>query len=136
MNLWYERIATGRDGSLLASDIETHRVELTDRIANSRIAVVGAAGSIGSSVVRTLLHFSPRSLVLIDISENNLVELVRDLRSSVDVQLPPDFATLPIAMGSVEFARYFAESPPSTTSSTSLPSSTCARRRTSTVSSA
>lgn len=107
----YERLATGRTSSLLAADIEANSALLSERIANSRIAVVGAAGSIGSSVVRTILRFAPRALVLIDISENNLVELVRDLRSSPGVRLPADFATLPIAMGSLEFARYFAESP-------------------------
>jgi FlaA1/EpsC-like NDP-sugar epimerase len=112
MNLSYESLITGRVGSLLAADIDANQRELSARIGNSRIAVVGAAGSIGSAVVKTILRFAPRAVVLIDISENNLVELVRDLRSSPDVSLPPDFSTLPIAMGSGEFARYFAEAKP------------------------
>jgi FlaA1/EpsC-like NDP-sugar epimerase len=112
MNLSHEPLVTGRVGSLLAADVEVNRAALAEGIGGSRIAVVGAAGSIGSAVVKTLLRFAPRAMALIDISENNLVELVRDLRSSPDVILPPDFATLPIAMGSMEFNRYFAEAKP------------------------
>jgi len=112
MNLSYEALATGRTESLLAADVAAHHAELAAGIGGSRIAVVGAAGSIGSAVVRTLLRFRPRGLALLDISENNLVELVRDLRSSPGVVIPDDFATLPIAMGSLEFTRYFAEGQP------------------------
>ncbi len=109
MNSIYEKIITERDESCFKNDIDVHFNDLRAAVKGSRIAVVGAAGSIGSSVVKTLLRFSPASLVVIDISENNLVELVRDLRSSQDVVMPREFATLPIAMGSLEFARYFAE---------------------------
>lgn len=112
MNLSHEPLVTGRQASLLAADVDACGAELADGIGGSRIAVVGAAGSIGSAVVKTLLRFRPRALALLDISENNLVELVRDLRSSPDVALPADFSTLPIAMGSVEFARFFTEGKP------------------------
>ncbi|MBN2642434.1 MAG: polysaccharide biosynthesis protein [Victivallales bacterium] len=109
MNLQYEYIATGRRVSMFESDIEAKSEVLNDRIAGSRIAIVGAAGSIGSSVVKTLLRFNPAGLTLIDLSENNLVELVRELRSDGDVKLPEDFSTMPIGMGSIEFGRFFAE---------------------------
>ena len=112
MNPIYEKIITERTESCFQRDIDVNSAAIKDIVAGSRIAVVGAAGSIGSSVAKTILRFAPKALVLIDISENNLVELVRDLRSSPDVKMPEEFSTLPIAMGSVEFNRYFAENKP------------------------
>ena len=112
MNPFYEKIITERDESCFKTDIENNFNVIRNMVSGSRIALVGAAGSIGSSVVKTILRFAPRALVLIDLSENNLVELVRDLRSSMDVEMPQEFSTLPIAMGSMEFHRYFAESKP------------------------
>ena len=112
MDLRYEHIVTGRTESLFAEDIRANADALREALSGQRIAVVGAAGSIGSAVVKTLLRFAPGALTLIDLSENNLVELVRDLRSTDGLRLPPEFATLPIGLGSVEFARYFAESKP------------------------
>ncbi len=111
MNLQYEYIATGRRESGFEADIKLKSDILKERISGSRIAIVGAAGSIGSSVVKTLLRFKPSGMVLIDLSENNLVELVRELRSTQNVTVPNDFSTLPIGMGSIEFNRYFAEQP-------------------------
>ncbi len=112
MNACYEHIVTGRHQSLFAGDIEANRRNLEESIRGSRIAVVGAAGSIGSAVVRSLLPFRPAALALIDLSENNLVELVRELRSAQGLLMPEDFTTLPLGIGSVEFDRYFAETKP------------------------
>ncbi len=108
----HEATVTGRETSLFASDIDTHEATLREAISGARIAVVGAAGSVGSAVVKTLLRFQPAALSLIDISENNLVELVRDLRSSDHVSMPDAFETLPIALGTVEFDRYFKDTEP------------------------
>jgi FlaA1/EpsC-like NDP-sugar epimerase len=94
------------------TDMCANESSLHEGIVDRRIVIVGAAGSVGSSVVRTILHFGPRALSLIDLNENNLVELVRDLRSSDSVELPRDFATLPIGLGTVEFDRYFRDSKP------------------------
>lgn len=112
MSLNYEYVITGRKESYFATDIENNSSELLEKIDGSRIAIVGAAGSIGSSVVRTLLRFKPSALSLIDLSENNLVELVRELRSGQGIELPKDFKTMPIGLGSTEFNRYFAETEP------------------------
>ncbi|MCC6525620.1 MAG: polysaccharide biosynthesis protein [Polyangiaceae bacterium] len=108
----YEYLATGRSSSLFAEDVREHAAELDREIGGSRVAVVGAAGSIGSSVVRSLLAHRPRALVLVDLSENNLVEIVRELRSDPTIAMPEDFATLPIGLGSLECSRYFRESAP------------------------
>jgi FlaA1/EpsC-like NDP-sugar epimerase len=112
MDLRYEHIITGRNESLFAEDIRANEQALRDAFCGARVAVVGAAGSIGSAVVKTLLKFQPRALSLIDLSENNLVELVRDLRSTPALGLPADFVTMPVGLGSLEFERYFAEQPP------------------------
>ncbi|MBN2508326.1 MAG: polysaccharide biosynthesis protein [Verrucomicrobia bacterium] len=112
MDLRYESLATGRTTSLFAEDMRAQDGAIRDAIRRQRVAVAGAAGSIGSSVVKTLLRFEPGALVLLDLNENNLVELVRDLRSTPGLHLPGEFATLPIGLGSVEFERFFAESPP------------------------
>ena len=111
MDLRNEHIVTGRTESIFAEDVRDNEKTLREAFQGSCVAVIGAAGSIGSAVVRTLLQFQLRGLCLIDLSENNLVELVRDLRSTRDLRLPADFVTLPIGLGSVEFERYFAEQP-------------------------
>ena len=108
----YERLATGRGTSLFATDLSNCADTLRERLGGARVAVVGAAGSIGSAVVKILTEHNLAALVLFDLSENNLVELVRDLRSIDGLRLPEGFATLPIGMGSVEFARCFAEQAP------------------------
>lgn len=92
----------GRDSSLFAADTESSRGPLNDAIRGSRILVIGAAGSIGAAFVRQLIPYKPSALHLIDISENGLVEIVRELRSSM-LQAPSDFRTFSIGMGSPEF---------------------------------
>ena len=108
----YEEIVTQRSDSLFDVDMYANEALLRERINGSRIAIVGAAGSIGSSVVKTLLRFKPSALSLIDLDENDLVELVRDLRSTAGLTIPDDFTTMPIGLGSVEFDRYFRDSKP------------------------
>ena len=73
----------GRDSSLFQEDLAKHEKEITEHIQASRFLVVGGAGSIGSAVVRELFARNPLALHVIDTSENNLAELVRDLRSSL-----------------------------------------------------
>ncbi len=108
----YERLATGRDQSLFAGDVERHDSDIRGALEGRRVAVIGAAGSIGSALVRRFVDYDPRHLALIDISENSLVEVVRDLRSCPGLQLPGSLTTLSIGLGSPEFARYFADSEP------------------------
>jgi len=91
-----------RTASMFYDDMVTHRDAVQQAIGGARILVIGAAGSIGSAFVQQLIPFKPTALHLVDISENNLVEVVRDLRSSIIV-LPQDFKTFAVAMGTVEF---------------------------------
>jgi len=90
---------------LFETDMAQHAAPLDDAIAGRRLLVIGAAGSIGGAFVRQLVHFRPAALHLVDISENGLVELVRDLRSSPLV-LPADFRTASLDYGRAEFARF------------------------------
>ncbi|MBF0166017.1 MAG: polysaccharide biosynthesis protein [Alphaproteobacteria bacterium] len=92
----------GRSRSLFEADIEANAARLSKIIGHSRILVVGAAGSIGQAFVKQLLPFLPRALHLVDLNENMLVELVRDLRSG-DGALPADFATYSIDFSGPEF---------------------------------
>lgn len=93
-----------RSESMFAEDIHNHRTRLTECVRGARILVIGAAGSIGCAFVRQLVSYQPAALHLVDISENNLVEVVRDLRSSL-IALPDNFKTFAVAMGSLEFDR-------------------------------
>jgi nucleoside-diphosphate-sugar epimerase len=107
-----ERLATGRDESLFVDDVARHGAEIRSALEGARIAVLGAAGSIGSALTKQLVGIRPKHLSLIDLSENNLVELVRDLRSSPALHVPEGFETLAIGLGSRELARYLEDSPP------------------------
>ena len=93
----------GRDQPLLDDDIAAHAEELSARVADGRFLVIGGAGSIGRAVTREIFARRPRALHVVDISENNLVELVRDLRSTLG-HIDGDFRTFAIDCGSIEFA--------------------------------
>jgi FlaA1/EpsC-like NDP-sugar epimerase len=90
---------------MFSEDLKVHDSVLRSLIKGASVLVIGAAGSVGGSFVKQLALYSPERLHLVDISENNLVEVVRDLRCS-DIVLPDDFCALPIALGSVEMECY------------------------------
>ena len=92
----------GRSRPLFDADITAHETELNNRISGSRILVIGGAGTIGQAMVREFFKRDPRALHVVDISENNLVEVVRDIRSTLGYGTG-DFQTLPLDVGS----RYF-----------------------------
>jgi len=89
----------GRTEPLFYNDISFHEKELSSLVASSRFLVIGGAGSIGSAVVCELFKRSPKLLHVVDISENNMVELVRDIRSSLGY-IDGEFATFVIDCGS------------------------------------
>lgn len=89
----------GRTAPLLAGDVQKKESELTEIVSSSRFLVIGGAGSIGSAVTREIFKRNPRVLHVVDISENNMVELVRDIRSSIGYN-DGEFATFAIDCGS------------------------------------
>lgn len=92
----------GRDKELFTQDLATHENELQKIVASSRFLVIGGAGSIGQAVSKEIFKRKPRKLHIVDISENNLVELVRDIRSSFGY-IDGDFQTFALSAGSVEY---------------------------------
>ena len=92
----------GRNKELFSSDVEHFSKTLEETVSKSRFLVIGGAGSIGQAVTREIFKRDPKALHVSDISENNMVELVRDLRSSVGYGTG-DFKTFAIDCGSVEF---------------------------------
>ena len=84
---------TGRQKSMFAADIEANRDKLRAEIEGKRVLVIGGAGTIGSSYIRAVLPFRPSKLVVVDISENGLAELTRDLRSTYGMYVPEEYRT-------------------------------------------
>lgn len=84
---------TKRPKSLLANDFVKHNTELNNRINGKKVLVIGGAGTIGSSYIKAILKFNIKKLVVVDINENGLTELVRDLRSSIGYNIPNEFIT-------------------------------------------
>ena len=100
----------GRDSELFAADLAAHEKEIADIVHGSRFLVIGGAGSIGQAVTREIFARDPKLLHVVDISENNMVELVRDLRSSIGYT-SGEFATFAIDAGSDIFDAFFASGP-------------------------
>ncbi|GGB71958.1 UDP-N-acetylglucosamine 4,6-dehydratase [Flavobacterium suaedae] len=92
----------GRKNLLFQKDIENHQKELSDEVSKSNFLVIGGAGSIGQAVTKEIFKRNPKKLHVVDISENNLVELVRDLRSSYGY-IDGDFRTFALDIGSVMY---------------------------------
>lgn len=105
-------LITGRQCDLFLPDLKHHREKIHDSIFQKRILVVGGAGSIGMATIRALISFKPLSLHVIDHNENNLVELVRDLRSSYSDFPVKDFRALPLDFGSTTMFRFLSDNAP------------------------
>lgn len=97
----------GRSQPLFAEDINACDNTLRDIVASSSFLVLGGAGSIGQAVCKEIFRRQPKKLHVVDISENNLVELVRDIRSSMGY-ISGDFQTFALDIGSVEFEAFYA----------------------------
>src|SRR6056297_2764796 len=97
----------GRNEELFAADVAAREAELSELVSSSRFLVIGGAGSIGQAVCREIFRRNPRALHVVDISENNMVELVRDIRSTLGY-IDGDFRTFAIDCGGREFAALMA----------------------------
>lgn len=92
----------GRSKALFSSDILANRNELSHAVENASFLVLGGAGSIGQAVTKEIFKRNPKKLHVVDISENNMVELVRDIRSSFGY-IEGDFQTFALDIGSIEY---------------------------------
>lgn len=104
-------LVTGRKLDLFDEDLQARRLEISEHLAGKRILVIGGAGSIGSATVRLLAELGAETLHVVDQSENNLAELVRDLRSTSS-RVVRDLRTLPLDFGSPIMQRFLVESDP------------------------
>ena len=102
------KFMTGRSESLLAADFAKFRDEIHPRIDGKRILVIGGAGPIGSNYVKAALRgFKPAAMFVVDIDENALTELTRELRAGEGYNVPEEYVTEPIDLGSDLFERFF-----------------------------
>ena len=92
----------GRERELFREDVATHETELQAIVSTSKFLVIGGAGSIGQAVTKEIFKRHPLKLHIVDISENNMVELVRDIRSSFGY-IEGDFQTYALDIGSIEY---------------------------------
>ena len=92
----------GRSKELFEEDINKHEIELKEIISSSSFLVIGGAGSIGQAVVKEIFSRNPKKLHVVDINENNLTELVRDIRSSFGY-IDGEFRTFTLDIGSLEY---------------------------------
>jgi FlaA1/EpsC-like NDP-sugar epimerase len=103
---------TKRSISLFASDIEKYSSQLTEKIGGKNVLVIGGAGTIGSSYIKAVLKFKPAKLVVVDINENGLTELTRDLRSTPNQYVPEEYITYPMSFGDPVFEKMFLANGP------------------------
>jgi FlaA1/EpsC-like NDP-sugar epimerase len=96
----------GRQKELFTEDVAKHEKELTDIVSSSRFLVIGGAGSIGQAITKEIFKRKPKKLHVVDISENNMVELVRDIRSSFGY-IDGDFQTFALDIGSAEYDAFW-----------------------------
>lgn len=100
---------TLRTSSMFVGDIEANKGALQAEIENRSILVIGGAGTIGSSFIRAVLKFRPSKLCVVDINENGLTELTRDLRSRADGYIPDNYVTYPISFADPVFEKMFRQ---------------------------
>ena len=100
---------TGRATSMFEADIRANSEKLTTEIKGKKVCVIGGAGSIGSSFIKAVLRFEPKSVVVVDLNENGLAELVRDVRSTQGLFVPDEFRCYTLNFADPIFERIFRE---------------------------
>ena len=100
---------TFRPVSMFVPDIEANKDKLTNEIMGKKVCVIGGAGSIGSSFIKAVLRFEPKSVVVVDLNENGLAELVRDVRSTEGLYVPDEFRCYTLNFADPIFERIFRE---------------------------
>ena len=96
-----------RKTSLFEADIIANQDKLTKKIEGKSLLVIGGAGSIGSSFIKAVLPYKPRTMIVVDINENGLAELTRDLRSMEGMYIPDDYIPYPMDFASPVFEKMF-----------------------------
>ena len=92
----------GRKEELFKDDISLMNLKIQQIVESSRFLIIGGAGSIGQAVSKEIFKRNPLAIHIVDVSENNMVELVRDIRSTLGYR-SGDFKTFAVDCGSFEF---------------------------------
>lgn len=100
---------THRPVSMFEADIKANAEKLTHEIEGKSVCVIGGAGSIGSSFIKAVLRFKPGKLVVIDLNENGLAELTRDIRSTEGLYVPEEYRAYTLNFADPIFTRIFRE---------------------------
>ena len=100
---------TLRPVSMFAVDIEANKEALSEEIKDKSVCVIGGAGSIGSSFIKAVLRYKPKKIIVIDLNENGLAELVRDIRSTDGLYCPDEFRCYTLNFADPIFERIFKE---------------------------
>ena len=95
------------NGLNFKNDIDSFSNELQDNIKSFSVLVIGGAGTIGSNYLKEILVFKPKRIVVVDINENGLTELTRDLRSSDLMDYDPEYTSYPVNLLSSTFDKIF-----------------------------
>ena len=88
-------------------DLRISKTQLNSKINNSKILIIGGAGTIGSNYINQILKYKPSKITVVDINENGLTELTRDLRSSNLLDYNPEYITYPVNLLSDTFDKIF-----------------------------
>lgn len=112
INSFIKNEITRREESFFKKDLEVFHDGLMNAIHGKSVLVIGGAGTIGSSYIRSVLKYKPKRLYVVDISENSLTELTRDLRSTFGGYVPDDYKTYPINFNDDVFYRLMAKEGP------------------------
>ena len=107
LNKFISQFVTMREQSMFMTDIENNREKLIYKIQGKSVLIIGGAGSIGSSFIKAILPYKPRTVVVVDVNENALAELTRDLRSTAGMFVPEDYITYPMDFVSPVFEKMF-----------------------------
>jgi FlaA1/EpsC-like NDP-sugar epimerase len=108
----FESVIVQRDRSLFHDDYRSKNFHIKEALAEKNIAIIGGAGSIGRFCVEEILRFDPKRVVIIDLNENQLTEVARNIRSQREFRFKGEIEFLPICLGSDEFERYINEQEP------------------------
>lgn len=109
INQFIKKYVTSRQTSMFISDIEANKELLTKEIKGKSVLVIGGAGSIGSQFIRSVCQFRPGKLVVIDLNENGLALLTRDLRSTYGIYVPEEYRTYALSFGDPILERIIRE---------------------------
>ena len=107
LNSFISKFVTKRPKSMFLADIEKNGEQLKEKIEGKPVLVIGGAGSIGSSFIKAVLPYKPKTLIVVDINENALAELTRDLRSTKGMYVPDDYIPYPMDFAAPVFEKMF-----------------------------